>query len=123
MLCSRHCGAGPAPHHPDPGSAHPDRPVSGSGRHGRDATIDSLDHRVFGRHKNPVIRYLYAIISFLLKNVWIALLWIHFSPVKQGPRTIEMRAFRFDAFRLIIWEAIRASMGMVKGITVLRQRV
>ncbi len=24
--------------------------------------------------KNPVIRYLYAIISFLLKNVWIALL-------------------------------------------------
>ena len=73
--------------------------------------------------RNPVIRYLYAIISFLLKNVWIALLWIHFSPVKQGPRTIEMRAFRFDAFRLIIWEAIRASMGMVKGITVLRQRV
>lgn len=35
--------------------------------------------------RNPVIRYLYAIISFLLKNVWIALLWIHFSPVKQGP--------------------------------------
>ncbi len=34
--------------------------------------------------KNPVIRYLYAIISFLLKDVWIALLWRHFSPVKQG---------------------------------------
>lgn len=34
--------------------------------------------------KNPIIRYLYAIISFLLKNIWIALLWRHFLPVKQG---------------------------------------
>jgi len=73
--------------------------------------------------KNPVIRYLYAIISFLLKNVWIALLWKHFSPVKQGPRTVEMRAFRFDYFIVIIWEAIRASMRMVKGIPILRQPV
>ena len=73
--------------------------------------------------KNPVIRYLYAILFFLLKNVWIALLWRRLSQVKQGPRTIEMRAFRFDCFIIIIGEAIRASMGMVKGITVLRQRV
>lgn len=73
--------------------------------------------------KNPVIRYLYAIISFLLKNVWIALVCMHFSPVKQGPRTIDMRAFRFERFIVIIWEAIRASMGTVKGIPRLRHRV
>lgn len=71
--------------------------------------------------RNPVLRYLYAIISFLLKNIWIALLWMYFSPVKQGPRTIDRRAFRFDGFRLMIWEATRALMGMVKGIAVLRQ--
>lgn len=64
-----------------------------------------------------------AIISFPLRNVWIALLWMYFTPVKQGPRTIEMRAFRFYYFIAIIWEAIRASMGMVKGIPALRQRV
>ncbi len=73
--------------------------------------------------KNPVIRYLYAMNSFLRKNVWIALLWMHFSPVKQGPRTIDMRAFRFDCFIVIIWEAIRASMGIVKGIPILRHPV
>lgn len=73
--------------------------------------------------KNPVIRYLYAIVSFFLKNVWIALLWMHFSPVKQGPKTIDMRAFRFDYFIVIIWEAIRASMRMVKGIPALRNLV
>ena len=73
--------------------------------------------------KNPVIRYLYAIISFLLKNVWIALLWRYFSPVKQGPRTVDMRAFRFERFIVIIGEGIRASLRMVKGIPVLRQPV
>ncbi len=73
--------------------------------------------------KNPVIRYLYAIISFLLRNVWIALLWKHFFPVRQGPKIIDMRAFRFDWFIVIIWEAIRASMGMVKGIPLFRQPI
>lgn len=73
--------------------------------------------------KNPVIRYLYAIISFLLKNIWIALLWMHFSPVKQGPRTVEMRAFRFGDFMCIIGEAIRTSLGIIRGIPVLRHPV
>jgi putative transposase len=71
--------------------------------------------------KDPVIRYLYAIISFLLKNVWLILLWIYFSPVKPGPRTITMCAFRFDAFRLMIWSGIQRVLGMVKGIAVLRE--
>ena len=73
--------------------------------------------------KNPVIRYLYAIISFLLKNVWIALLWRYFSPVKQGPRTVDMRAFRFERFIVILGEGIRTSLGMVKKIPVLRRPV
>ena len=73
--------------------------------------------------KNPVIRYLYAIISFLLKNVWVALLWMHFSPVKQGPRTIEMRALRFGDFICIIGEAVRKSLRIVREIPVLRYPV
>lgn len=71
--------------------------------------------------RNPVIRYLYAIISFLLKNIWLVLLWTYFSPVKQGPRTIAMCAFRFDNFRLMIWGGVQAALRMVKGIAVLRQ--
>ena len=48
---------------------------------------------VFFPRRNPLIRYLYAIISFPLKNVRIALLRMYFSPVKQGIQTIDMRAF------------------------------
>ena len=66
--------------------------------------------------RNPVIRYLFAIISFLLRNLWMAVLWTRFSPVKTGPRTIEMRAFRFDQFRLFIWEAVRSTLKIVRTI-------
>ena len=48
--------------------------------------------------RNPVIRYLFAIISFLLKNLWMTVLWTRLSPVKQGPGTIKSCAFRFDQF-------------------------
>lgn len=49
------------------------------------------------------------------------MLWRYFSPVKQGPRTIEMSAFRLDCFRFMIREVRPVLMGMVKGIAVLRQ--
>ncbi|KAF5063385.1 ISH3 family transposase ISMbu8 [anaerobic digester metagenome] len=70
--------------------------------------------------RNPVIRYLFAIISFLLRNLWMAVLWTRFSPVKPGPRTIDMRAFRFDQFRLMIWEAVRSTLKIVTMIHALR---
>ena len=70
--------------------------------------------------RNPVIRYLCAIISFLLRNLWMAVLWTRFSPMKPGPRTIEMGAFRFDQFRLMIWEAVRSTLKIVRNIPALR---
>ena len=63
--------------------------------------------------RNPMIRYLFAIISFLLRNLWMAVLWTRFSPMKPGPRTIEMCAFRFDQFRLMIWDAVRSTLKIV----------
>jgi putative transposase len=73
--------------------------------------------------RNPVIRYLFAIISFLLKNLWMAVLWTRFSPVKQGPGTIEIGAFRFDQFKLFVWEAVRVTLKVVIKIPALRNPV
>lgn len=73
--------------------------------------------------RNPVIRYLFAIISFLLKNLWMAVLWTRFSPVKQGPGIIEMGAFRFDQFQLFVWEAVRVTLKVVLKIPALRNPV
>ena len=71
--------------------------------------------------RNPVIRYLFAIIAFLLKNLWMTVLWTRFSPVKQGPRTIEMGEFRFDQFKLFIGEAVRVTLKIVRKIPALRK--
>jgi hypothetical protein len=54
--------------------------------------------------RNVVLRYLLTIISFLLKNIWVALQWMFFSKVQRGPRTIDEDLFRFDFFRLFVLE-------------------
>ena len=63
--------------------------------------------------RNPVIRYLYALVSFLLKNVWMAIQWHFCSETKRGPMVIEKDWFRFDHFRLMLWDAAKRRIGAV----------
>lgn len=57
--------------------------------------------------KSPMLRYFYALISFLLKNVWVAIQRRHFVKVKSGPKTIEEDDFRFDMFVHFVEEWVR----------------
>lgn len=70
--------------------------------------------------RNVVIRFLLTLISFLLKNIWVSLQWMFFSRVQQGPRTIDEDLFRFDLFRLFVWEGIRKKLKFITFVTVLR---
>ena len=56
--------------------------------------------------RNPLVRYLYAIVSFLLKNVWVVLLHRYFSRQQRGPRTVDSRGFTFVVFQLVVWDYI-----------------
>lgn len=73
--------------------------------------------------KNVTIRYLYAVIALLLKNIWVALQNNYFSPKKKGPRTIDEDWFRFDLFRMLVWEGIRKVLRPIMDIPVLRSSV
>jgi putative transposase len=73
--------------------------------------------------KSVIIRYLYAIIAFLLKNIWVALKWIFFSFQKRGPRTVDDARFRFDHFRLMIWTAIQKRCGFRNHISILNRLI
>jgi putative transposase len=66
--------------------------------------------------RNPLLRYLFTIISFLLKNIWLVLLWRYFSPIKKGPRTIDRRVLRFDLFCLFVWEYIKRVLKFIDRI-------
>jgi putative transposase len=70
--------------------------------------------------RNVVLRYLLTIISFLLKNIWVALQWMFFSKVQRGTRTIHDDLFRFDLFRLLVWEGSRKKLKFVSCVSVLR---
>jgi len=66
--------------------------------------------------RNPVLRYLFTLISFLLKNIWVVLLWRYFSPVKRGPRTIDRRVLHFDVFCLFVWDYVKRVLKFIDCI-------
>lgn len=57
--------------------------------------------------RNPVIRYFFAVISFLLKNIWVVSLMENFRKKQRGPTIISKDWFRFEAFVERIWNKIR----------------
>ncbi|MFA5169102.1 MAG: ISH3 family transposase [Candidatus Omnitrophota bacterium] len=63
--------------------------------------------------KSVTFRYLLTIISFLLKNVWVALQRVYFSLPQRGPISVNEDLFRFDLFRILIWDVIRNTLKIV----------
>ncbi|WP_305064977.1 ISH3 family transposase [Methanococcoides sp.] len=60
--------------------------------------------------KNPMFRYFYTLVSFLLKNTWVTLQRRHFTRVKRGPQVIEYDMFRFDMFIHFVMEWVRKKL-------------
>ena len=70
--------------------------------------------------KNATIRYFYALVSFLLKNVWLCLQRGHFMRVKTGPYTIEADLFRFEVFVHLVEEWLRRKLRVRLAVRCLR---
>lgn len=70
--------------------------------------------------KNATIRYFYALISFLLKNIWLYIQNKHFTIVKRGPQVIDEDKFRFEVFILLIEEWLRRKLRVRTTVECLR---
>lgn len=70
--------------------------------------------------KNVIIRYFYALISFLLKNIWLCLQKKRFTIVQRGHPIIKEDLFRFDVFLLLIEEWVRRKLKMRIAVECLR---
>lgn len=77
----------------------------------------------FTTSKNPTLRFLFVIISFLMENVWVSLQWIFFTPFQRGPRKVDSDLFRFELFRILVWEGIRKFLKGVFEIHTLRRPI
>jgi len=52
--------------------------------------------------KDPVIRYFYKIIAFVLENVCISIQWTDFVKTQRGPKTVEKCKFDLNLFANVI---------------------
>lgn len=68
--------------------------------------------------KKPTVRYYFALVSMLLKNLWVFIRYCSFPQLRRGPRRVDEDMFRFDQFRLMIWQAFCKRLGFVKKIPV-----
>ncbi len=79
--------------------------------------------RPFTTSRNPTLRLLFAIISFLMENVWVALQWTFFTLLQRGPRKVDPDLFRFELFRILVWEGIRKFLKGISEIHTLRRPI
>ena len=63
--------------------------------------------------RNPVIRYLFALVSFVIENVWVALQNTHFIKNQRGPKVMEEDMFRLECFKTLVTSRLR---GILKEI-------
>ena len=68
--------------------------------------------------KNPTVRYYFALVSMLLKNIWVFIRYRSFPQRRRGPRRVDEDKFRFDQYRLMIWQAFCRRFGFVRRISV-----
>lgn len=68
--------------------------------------------------KNPAVRYYFALVSMLLKNIWVSLRYRLFPQLRRGPRRVDEDKFRFDQFRLMVWSAFCRRFGFERTIPV-----
>ncbi len=72
--------------------------------------------------KNPVIMYYFALVSLLLKNIWVSLRYRSFPQIRRGPRIVDEDKFRFDQFRLMLWYAFCRLFGFERLIPIHRSK-
>ena len=56
--------------------------------------------------RDPVIRYYYTLMAFVIQNWWIALKWRYFAKTQTGPKVIEGNRFPLAHFARLVMEEI-----------------
>ena len=68
--------------------------------------------------KNAVIRYMFALISFLIENVWVSFQITFFTRKQRGPKMIEEDRFPLSLFLMLINEKLRTIL-KYRGVVVI----
>ena len=70
--------------------------------------------------RKPEVRYYLFLVSMLFQNVWMMLRWKYFRKPQRGPSVVDEDPFRFDNFRLKVWEWVKKMLNFVFATVTLR---
>jgi putative transposase len=70
--------------------------------------------------RKPAVRYYLFLVSMLFQNVWMMLRWKYFRKPQRGPSVVDEDPFRFDNFRLKVWEYVKKRLNFVFDTVTLR---
>jgi putative transposase len=70
--------------------------------------------------RKPTVRYYLFLVSMLFQNVWMMLRWKYFRKTQRGPSKVDEDPFRFDNFRLKVWERVIKVLNLVFETITLR---
>ena len=72
--------------------------------------------------KNTAVRYYFALVSLLFKNIWVFIRYRSFLQLRRGPRKVDEGKFRFHQFRLMVWSAFWRRFGFERMIPLHRSK-
>ncbi|MBN1389021.1 MAG: hypothetical protein JXA22_00080 [Candidatus Thermoplasmatota archaeon] len=55
--------------------------------------------------RDPKLRYLYTLVSMMVKNFWVLFKWKYICPLGRELKKIETSMFRFEEFLNLFWKA------------------
>jgi IS4 transposase len=61
--------------------------------------------------KNPIIRFLFFVLAFLIINIWIYLLWHYLSSLRKGPRKVFSNLFTLKQMLEFLRQTIDRNYG------------
>lgn len=68
--------------------------------------------RVYTTTKNPVMRFLYVGIAFLLVNLWVFIIWTYVSRPRQGGRQLFQALFPLRTMLQFLRQAVERKIGV-----------
>jgi len=66
--------------------------------------------------KNPIVRFLFVSIAFLIVNLWIYLLWRYVSRSRRGGRRLDPKLFSLAQMLEFLRQAVDRRYGVVEAI-------
>lgn len=70
--------------------------------------------------KNPVVRYLFALITFVIENIWVSVQNTYFVLPQRGPKVIDEDCFPLKVFVTLANNELRRILGEIRWVNRLR---